>query len=132
MHGFGYAFLPVALAVAAPAPGIAQPKGEIMLAAALKGRTPGDPVDCITLHRIRSVQVVDGIGILYGMLDGTLYLNRPRFGAGRLDSSDLVVADTHTPQLCSIDSVRLRDDLDGHLRAVVGLGKFQPWRKLAH
>jgi hypothetical protein len=127
--GFGYALLPVALALAAPA--FAQSKGDVMLAAALKGRTPGDPVDCITLHRIRSVQVIDGIGILYGMLDGTLYLNRPRFGGSRLDSSDIVVADTHTPQLCSIDSVRLKDDLDGHLRAVVGLGKFQPWRKQA-
>lgn len=128
----GYAFALGALGLAASAPALAQSKGEIMLAAALKGRTPGEPVNCITIRRIRSVQVIDGIGILYGMLDGTRYLNRPRFGADRLDSSDVVIANTGTPLLCSVDTVRLKDDLDGNLRAVVGLGKFEPWRRPTH
>jgi hypothetical protein len=100
-----------------------------MLAAALKGRMPGKPVDCITIRLIRSVQVIDRIGILYETLDGTRYLNRPESGANRLDSADVVVADTHTPELCDIDSVKMKDGLDGHLRGVVALGKFVPFRK---
>lgn len=132
MRAFGYMLALGCAGLASSAWGLAQSKGEVMLSAALKGREPGKPVDCITIRRIRSVQVIDGIGILYKALDGTRYLNRPKFGADRLDSSDVVVANTHTPELCSIDSVRLKDGLDGRLRAVIGLGKFQPWRKPAH
>ena len=134
MASFRYAIAlgAVELAVSASALALPQSSGEVALAAALKGRAAGKPVDCITIRRIRSVEVIDGIGILYGMLDGTRYLNRPRYGADRLDSSNVVVANTGTPQLCSTDSVRLRDGLDGRLRGVVGLGKFEPWRTSAH
>lgn len=129
MHRFALAAALGALGISASVTALARPRGEVMLAAALRERIPGKPVDCITIRLIRSVQVIDRIGILYETLDGTRYLNRPDSGASRLDSADVVVADTHTPELCDIDSVKMKDSLDGHLRGVVALGKFVPYRK---
>lgn len=107
----------------------ANPDAEI--AKALAGRTAGKPVDCLDLNRIRSSRIIDRTAILYETDGGTLYLNRPASGADLLRRGLTLVTDTHSPRLCSIDTVRLVD-LPGHIEnGWVGLGKFVPYAKPA-
>jgi hypothetical protein len=117
-----------ALLVAAPAIADAAPKRPAeALAGALQGRTPGKPADCIYLRDIRSSRIFDGIGILYETRGGTYYLNRPDSGASSLRWGTVLVTDTHSPQLCSIDIVRLYDTGSRMQTGFVGLGKFVPY-----
>jgi len=103
-------------------------QGEAKLAQALEGRVAGTPVDCIPLRDIRSSRVIDGTAILYDT-GSTLYLNRPDSGASWLDDNDVLVTDTHSSQLCSIDVVRLFDNASHTPDGSVGLGKFIPYSK---
>jgi hypothetical protein len=98
---------------------------------ALAGRAAGTPVDCLQLYDIRSTQIIDGIGILYEGTGGVLYLNRPRTGASSLRTDVILVTDTHTQELCSIDTVRLLDSTTRFPVGFVGLGKFVPYPRLA-
>lgn len=95
---------------------------------ALEGRTPGKPVDCIYLNEIQSSQIIDKTAIIY-QVGRTLYVNTPRSGKEFLDSSDILVTDTHSPQLCSIDMVRLVDQTSRMPSGSVGLDKFVPYTK---
>nr|WP_047168022.1 hypothetical protein [Sphingomonas sp. Y57] len=102
---------------------------EAEISKALAGRIPGKPVDCLDLNRIRSSRIIDRAAILYETDGGMLYLNRPASGAEQLRSGLTLVTDTHTPQLCSVDTVRLVD-LPGHFESGwVGLGKFVPYAR---
>ncbi|HEX7857391.1 MAG TPA: hypothetical protein VF503_27235 [Sphingobium sp.] len=98
------------------------------MAKALEGRTPGTPVDCIYQNQIQSSQIIDKTAIIY-QVGRTLYVNTPRSGAEFLDSSDILVTDTHSPQLCSIDMVRLIDQGSRMPSGSLGLGKFVPYTK---
>ena len=118
-----------ALMLAAPAIADAAPKRPAdALAGALQGRTAGKPADCIYLRDIRSSRIFDGIGILYETSGGTYYLNRPNSGASSLRWGTVLVTDTHSSQLCSIDIVRLYDTGSRMQTGFVGLGKFVPLR----
>jgi len=103
-------------------------QGEAKLARALEGRVAGAPVDCIQLRDIRSSRIIDGIAILYDT-GSTIYLNRPASGASWLDDNDVLVTDTHSSQLCSIDVVRLFDSASHAPDGSVGLGKFIPYTR---
>jgi hypothetical protein len=94
---------------------------------ALAGRTAGAPVDCLQIDQILSTQIIDGIGILYEGNGGVRYLNRPTSGAFSLRTNEILVTDTHSPQLCSIDTVRLVDSTSHFPVGFVGLGKFIPY-----
>ncbi|CAN5359809.1 hypothetical protein BH10PSE13_BH10PSE13_13180 [soil metagenome] len=98
------------------------------LAKALEGRTAGPPVNCIQLRNIQSSQIIDNTAILYSV-GRTLYVNTPTSGANFLDSMDIMVTDTHSPELCSIDIVRLVDSSSRMMSGTVGLGKFVPYTK---
>lgn len=98
---------------------------------ALKGYEPGKPVKCIQLHNIRSSQIIDRIGIIYDMGGGLKYLNRPASGAESLRWGTTLVTDTHSPQLCNIDIVRLYDSSSRMSVGFVGLGDFIPYNKVA-
>jgi hypothetical protein len=105
-----------------------QARGEAELAKMIDGRVAGAPVDCIQQRNIESSVVIDGTAIVYR--DGArLYVNRPESGGNFLDSDDILVTDTHTPELCSIDVVHLIDRTSGIQRGFVGLGKFVPYSK---
>lgn len=101
---------------------------EQRLTKALEGRVAGKPVDCIMLNRIQSSQIIDKTAIIY-RVGSTLYVNTPESGANFLDSSDILVTDTRSPQLCSIDVVRLVDQPSRFPSGSVGLGKFVPYDK---
>jgi len=103
---------------------------EEKLAKALEGRTAGKPVDCIYLHNIRSSRIFDHTAILYELNNGTYYLNRPEGGASSLSLGDVLVTDTHSPQLCSIDVVKLYDTHPWMQNGFVNLGKFVPYKKV--
>jgi hypothetical protein len=121
-----------AFLLAAPAVVAAAPKTPAArLATALQGRTPGAPADCIYLREIRSSRIIDGIGILYETSNGTYYLNKPDTGASSLRWNTILVTDTHSPQLCSIDVVRLYDSASRMQAGFVGLGKFVPYARPA-
>jgi hypothetical protein len=104
-------------------------RSEARLARALDGRIAGRPVDCLNLRDIRSSQIIDRTAILYETNGGTLYLNRPDAGQNSLSRGDVLVTDTHSHQLCSIDVVRLYDTSSRMQTGVVFLGDFVPYRK---
>lgn len=103
---------------------------EEKLAKALEGREAGKPVDCIYLRDIRSSRIYDRTAILYELNNGTYYLNRPDGGASSLSWNDVLVTDTHSPQLCSIDVVKLYDNSVWMQSGFVNLGKFVPYKKV--
>ena len=102
---------------------------EEKLAKALAGRVAGEPVDCIMQREIRTARIYDHIGILYEMNNGLYYVNTPKSGASSLDWSDIMVTDTHSNQLCSIDVVKLMDSSTHMQTGFVGLDKFVPYAK---
>jgi hypothetical protein len=104
--------------------------GEEQLAKLLEGRVAGAPVNCITMRNIGPSTVIDKTAIVYGS-GRTVYVQRPRIGATSLDSDDILVTQLTTSQLCSIDTVQLRDR-NGHFwRGFVGLDKFVPYTRPA-
>ncbi|MFC3713049.1 hypothetical protein ACFOMD_10725 [Sphingoaurantiacus capsulatus] len=119
----GAALLALAPVNAAPEPAAAQ------MAKALEGRTAGEPVKCLNLRDIRSTQIIKGTAILYETNGGVIYVNTPRGGAQSLDKWDVLVTNTHSSQLCSIDVVRLYDTSSRIQTGFVNLGEFVPYRK---
>jgi len=101
---------------------------EARLAKALEGRVAGKPVDCIPQHQIQSSQIFERTAILYKM-GSVWYVNRPRTGANFLDRDDILVTDTHSPNLCSVDIVRLLDQSSRFPDGTLGLGTFVPYKK---
>jgi hypothetical protein len=104
--------------------------GEEQLAKLLDGRVAGEPVNCISMPNVQSSRVIDKTAIVYGS-GSTLYVQRPRSGAETLDSDDILVTQLTTSQLCSIDTVQLRDRNGYFWRGFVGLDKFVPYTKPA-
>lgn len=102
---------------------------EARIAKTLDGRKAGKPVDCIPLRQIQSTQIFERTAILY-KLGSTWYLNRPDSGANFLDRDDILVTNTHSSELCSIDIVRLMDSGSHFPSGSLGLGKFVPYKKV--
>lgn len=113
------------------APSAAQVRAEARLAKIVEGRTAGTPEDCIVLQQISSTEVVDGTAIVYRMNNGTIYVNRPPVGASFLRRDVVLVTDTHSPNLCGVDIVRLLDQGSRMSAGSVGLGKFIPYPRPA-
>lgn len=106
----------------------ARPDPEVRIAKVLEGRVPGKPVDCIPLRQIQSTEIFDRTAILY-KVGNIWYLNRPASGASFLDRSDILLTDTRSPNLCSIDIVRLIDQSSRFPSGSLGLGQFVPYTK---
>lgn len=104
-------------------------RGEAKLARALEGRVAGKPVDCLNLRDVRSSEIIDRTAILYKTSGGTLYLNRPDAGRNSLSRDDILVTDTHSHRLCSVDIVQLYDSGSRMRSGSVFLGDFVPYRK---
>ena len=104
---------------------------DAQLARAIEGRVAGKPQDCLMQRDIRSSRIIDGKAIVYETANGTIYVNEPDSGASSLRRDYVLVTDTHSDQLCSVDIVRLLDS-GTHMQAgSVGLGKFVPYAKPA-
>ena len=101
---------------------------EARIAKALEGRVAGKPVDCIPQYRIQSSEIFEKTAILY-KAGSTWYLNRPVSGRNFLQSDDVLLTDTHSSDLCSIDIVRLLDPGTHFPSGSLGLGQFVPYTK---
>ena len=122
--------IPAVLLLVAGAAQTATSRGpDAELARAIEGRIAGKPVNCINLRDIRSSRIIDRTAIVYEVSGGTNYVNRPTSGAFSLRSGLVLVTDTHSSQLCSIDIVRLYDSMSRMELGSIGLGKFVPYRK---
>ena len=100
------------------------------LAAMLRDRVAGAPVDCIATHSSGpyGLTIVDGTALVYR--DGkTLYVNRtanPR----TLDRDDMLVIEQFGgSRLCRHDRVFTHDRTSGGRTGVVFLTEFVPYRK---
>jgi hypothetical protein len=101
---------------------------EAQLEKMLEGRVAGEPQKCIPLTSARSSTVIDGTAIVYRS-GSTLWVNRPESGAESLDDDDVLVLKTSGSQLCSIDTLELRDRTSHMYSGFVALGDFVPYRK---
>lgn len=119
----------LAAAAFAAAPALAQQApDQDPLQKAVAGRVAGAPVNCIPLRSIRSSKIIDGRAIIYEV-GSTLYVNTPRAGASDLRHDPILVTNTHSSQLCSIDTVKLIDRGSQFSRGFVSLGEFVPYTK---
>lgn len=115
--------------MAAALPAYAAPVDqEARIAKRLEGRVAGKPVDCIPQYRIQSSEIFDRTAILY-KTGGTWYLNRPVSGRNFLHRDDVMLTDTHSSDLCSVDIVRLLDQGSHFPTGSLGLGQFVPYTK---
>jgi len=101
---------------------------EAQLAKLIGDRVAGQPQDCLPLSSIGSSQVIDKTAIVY-KVGSTLWVNRPRGGAESLDDDDILVTKLTGSQLCSIDTVELRDRTSHFYSGFVSLGEFVPYRR---
>lgn len=106
-----------------------RPSPDEQLAKAIDGRIAGAPVKCIRLRDIRSTRIIDRTAIIYDTLGPTIYVNRPTAGAAFLHDDRILVTDTRSSELCSIDIVKLMDPGSKMLSGSVGLGEFVPYTK---
>ncbi len=120
----------IAAAVVGPAQARPAAKAEAELARAIAGRVAGEPVDCISLHRIRNVEIIDRTAIVYDA-GSTLWVNRPEGGVRQLSDWDVLVTEPFGSRLCDLDTVRLYDRTSWFPKGFVNLGKFVPYRKIA-
>lgn len=102
---------------------------DAQLAKLLDGRVAGKPQNCIPLSSVTSSQIIDKTAIVY-RIGNTLWVNRPQ-GAESLDDDDILVTKTTGSQLCSIDTVELRDRSSHMYNGFVSLGEFTPYRRAA-
>jgi hypothetical protein len=133
-HLLSGAILTGALLVSAALPAVAAgptERAQARLAKALEGRVAGAPVDCIDMRSIQSSEIIDRSAIVYRMNNGKIYINTPRSGQRSLSRGDVMVTDTHSSQLCSIDIVRLYDSSTRSPTGFIGLDKFVPYTKVA-
>lgn len=108
----------------------AKPKltGEEQLAKLLEGREAGKPVKCIPYSRLNDTTVIKKTAIVY-RVGRTLYVNRPT-NADLLNDDDILVTRLWGSQLCSVDTVQLRDRMSpGMWNGFVGLREFVPYTK---
>lgn len=121
----------IAAAAIAAGPATAKEKlsPEAQLEKMLEGRVAGEPQNCINLSSARSSTIIDGTAIVY-RAGSTLWVNRPRGGAESLDDDDILVTRTTGSQLCSIDTVQLRDRTSQMYAGFVSLGEFVPYRRV--
>ena len=103
--------------------------GEQQLARELEGRVAGEPVSCLSMHRVRSSRIIDRTAIVYDA-GSTIWVNRPRGGAESLDQWDTLVTRLFGSQLCTPDVVYLYDTTSRFQTGFVSLGEFVPYRKV--
>jgi hypothetical protein len=113
-------------ATAASAQTLAE-KGEARLAKMLEGRSPGEPVSCISAMRGNKLQVIEYVGLVYESGD-TVYVARPS-DPRSLGRNDVVIIDRFGSQLCKQDVVRTVDRHNGFMSGVVFLSDFVPYKR---
>ena len=102
-------------------------KAEAELAKMLEGRSPGEPVKCITAFHGNNIRVIDHVGIVYEAGD-TIYVARATH-PHHLDHWDVPVIERFGGQLCSNDIMRTVDRSSGHITGPLFLEDFVPYKR---
>lgn len=102
-------------------------KAEANLAKMLEGRTPGEPVKCISALSSNRIRVIDHVGIVYDAGD-TIYVARAT-NPNHLDHWDIPVIERFGGQLCSNDIMRTVDRSSGHFTGPLFLEDFVPYKR---
>jgi hypothetical protein len=111
-----------ALIVAAiAAPGGAKDRGRIPEA------TPaGKPESCVSTNRIRTTHVRSDQIIDFEMNGGQIYRNTLPYACPNLGFDETFGYETHTGQLCSVDTITVLQTASRTRGPTCGLGEFQP------
>jgi Family of unknown function (DUF6491) len=92
----------------------------------------GEPVNCVSINRIRSTKILNNQTIDFKMAGGKVYRNTLPSSCPGLVFEDRFSYRTSTSQLCNVDIIRVLENQGGRLSegAGCGLGKFQPVEKI--
>ena len=114
--------IPIAIVIAAiAAPGAARNRGQVPEA------TPtGKPQNCVTISRIRTTHVRNDSVIDFEMNGGQVYRNTLPYACPGLGFDQAFGHETHTGELCSIDTITVIRAGLGTPGPTCGLGIFQP------
>lgn len=95
-------------------------------------RPAGEPVNCITAHRIDYTRVKDDKTIDFYMLGNDIYRNTLPHKCPSLGFEERFSYKLSTSQLCSVDIIYVLHSFGGGLQqgAGCGLGQFQPMEKV--
>ena len=130
MKRIAIALATTAALLAAPAvAGKQRMTGEEKLAKVLEGRVAGEPERCLPYSASSNMKVIDKTAIVYGR-GNTVWVNRPA-NPNSLDDDDILVRSSHTAQVCSLDIVRVVERTSWMQVGTIGLGEFEPYRKVA-
>ena len=88
----------------------------------------GESERCITIHQIDRTRVIDQRTVVFYLNGGEIYANRLPHRCPGLRAGDGFMYKNSTGRLCSIDTIRVLDNLGGDLRPgmACGLGEFHP------
>lgn len=101
-----------------------------LLAKELDGKTPGKPVNCISLAQGNSTIRVSDDMLLYRVSGRLVYQNRLKASCPGLSrDDDVMVVDQYGSQQCRGDIIRLVDRYSGIPGGFCVLGDFVPYRK---
>ena len=85
-----------------------------------------EPVNCVTVNRIRRTDIIDDNNILFYMRGGKIYRNYMQRKCPRLKSQDSFTYDVRTNSLCNVDLIYVLERFGSSLRRgpACGLGMF--------
>jgi hypothetical protein len=105
-------------------------KDKADLAAALRGRTPRAPQDCVDEPDLDSSRAYGKDVILFSGRTGEMvYVNRLAAGCPGLDFGRAIRTQIRTTQLCRGDVVTVFDPVSGTEYGTCALGVFTPYRR---
>lgn len=101
-----------------------------LLAKEIGGRTPGEPVSCISNIVQRNIIRVSDDMLLYRVSGRLVYQNKLRAPCpGLARDDDVIISEQFGSQQCRGDLLRLVDRVGGIPGPVCVLGDFVPYRK---
>ncbi len=101
-----------------------------LLAKEIDGRTPGEPVSCISNIGQRNIIRVSDDMLLYRVSGRLVYQNKLRAPCpGLARDDDVIISEQFGSQQCRGDLLRLVDRVGGIPGPVCVLGDFVPYRK---
>ena len=98
------------------------------LAAALRDRTPGAPVNCIHASSVSGPEIIDRDTVLY-QEGRTVWRNELATECRALEAGNTMVIEVNGGQLCNNDRFRMVEPGQGIPGPYCRLGKFTPYRK---
>jgi hypothetical protein len=121
--------LPILLAAgAAPDPVERAGPTSSAIAEAMRGRTAGPPVDCISRVGLRSTRAIAG-ALLFRGPGGTVYVNEGVAGCRALAFGRSIRTGSTGPRLCRGDIVTAFEPVSGVEYGGCALGEFVPYRR---